>query len=151
MDDRSAREALDRAKVMDLIAGYAYFYDEGELDEFIDLFWDDAVLDISPDPGFFPLPLTGRAAIDVAYRGRYSEVSVEARRRHIQSNTLFLSTSPTEIRAATFLVAMSVPHGEGGVQLLGTGVYRDLFTCRDGIWRFQERNLIMDTLAPSGR
>lgn len=147
MEDRTAREALDRARIMDLIAGYAYFYDEGELDRFMDLFWEDATLDITPDPGFFPLPLVGRAAIDAAYRGRYAEVSVEARRRHIQSNTLFLATSPTEIRAATFLVAMSVPRDEGGVRLLGTGVYRDRFTCRDGEWRFQERNLTMDTLA----
>lgn len=147
MSDSTAHEAMDRARVMDLIAGYAYFYDEGELERFMDLFWDDATLDITPDPGFFPLPLVGREAIDHAYRGRYAVVSVEARRRHIQSNTLFLETSRDAIRTATFLVAMSVPKDEGGVRLLGTGVYRDLFTRRDGEWRFQERNLTMDTLA----
>lgn len=147
MNSRTAQAAMNRARVMDLIAGYAYFYDEGELDLFMALFWEDASLDITPDPGFFPLPLVGRDEIDRAYRGRYAVVSVEARRRHIQSNTLFLEYSGSAIRTATFLVAMSVPKDGGGVRLLGTGVYRDSFTCRGGEWRFQERNLTMDTLA----
>lgn len=138
--------ALEHTLIRQTIANYAIHYDEGELDAFVGLFAVDAFMDIQPPPGFFEVPLRGRDAIESAFRGRHAEVVAEgATRRHIIGNTV-VEVDGDSATATSFLLAMSIPRS-GGVEVIGTGVYRDVLRKDDGRWLFVERRLTMDTLA----
>lgn len=79
--ETTARRALDRLMIREVIDSYGAHYDEQRMDEFEALFTDDAVLDFEPDPGFFPLPLVGKETIGRHMRERNAEVSKTAQRR----------------------------------------------------------------------
>lgn len=147
MTDDATREALDRHLILETISRYGYHYDEGDLDAFVELFTDDAVVDITPDPGFFPLPLRGREAIRLAYAGRLAEVRRTAQRRHVQTNTIIHELNDARARASTFLSVFSVPHG-GLAEVRGTGVYDDVLVRHGGRWLLADRRLTMDGLKP---
>jgi alkylhydroperoxidase/carboxymuconolactone decarboxylase family protein YurZ len=143
----ASTEALDRLLIQELISSYGALYDDGHLDEFETLFAEDAVMHISPDPGFFPLPVVGRAAISEAMRGRHAVVSAEATRRHVTTNTIFHSLTADTAMTSSFLTVLSTPHG-GASELRGTGVYRDRLVKQGGRWLFAERRLTLDGLKP---
>lgn len=142
-----AREALDRHLILETISRYGLHYDEGDLDAFTELFTEDAFVDISPDPGFFELPLRGRDAIRSAYAGRLAEVLATAQRRHVQTNTVIHELTTDTAQATTFLSVFSVPHG-GQAEIRGTGVYTDVLVRRGDRWLIADRRLKMDGLKP---
>ena len=91
MTEQLITEAIDRLLIRETIDSYGTLYDAGQLEEFAELFADDAQLTIEPDPGYFELPLVGRDVIKEKMGQRYAEVSVVAQRRHVTTNTIFKS------------------------------------------------------------
>lgn len=140
----SPQPALDHIHIRETIAKYGLLYDEGELDAFVQLFTEDAVVDIQPPPGFFDVPVRGRDAIERAFRSRYAEVSLQGTRRHVITNTV-VDLDGDRASATSMLIAMVARHS-GELDLLGSGVYRDVLRRVDGAWLFAERRLTMDTL-----
>lgn len=132
-----------RSAIENTINRYSVLYDTGEFDALVDVFAEDAVFDVEPDPGFFPLPVTGRDEIVASLRARRAEVIESAVRRHVVTNTIVDECDGETARTRSFLSVISVPHG-GPPQLHLTGVYHDAFRHEDGAWRFTERKLRMD-------
>lgn len=142
------REALDRQLIGETISRYGYHYDAGELDDFVELFTSDAVVDITPDPGYFALPLRGREAIRQAYKDRLTEVLATAQRRHVQTNSVIHELTNDRARVSTFLTVFSTPSG-GGAEIRGTGVYKDVLVRDDARWLIAERRLTLDGFLPA--
>lgn len=144
--DRDVRQAIDRIMIGELIQMYGSHYDEGRMDEFDALFTDDAVLDFSPDPGYFPVPLAGKAMISEHMRARNAEVAAVAQRRHLTTNTIFEHLDGETARTESFLTVLSVAHGSNTPIINATGVYRDVFRKVDGRWLFAERKATLDAV-----
>jgi hypothetical protein len=97
MTDRSAIKLA----VCEVISSYAVFLDAGEFERVAGLFAEDAVMDISPPPGFMEVPISGRAAIVAALEARYHEVRLTGGRRHVCSNTIFECLSESSCSTRT--------------------------------------------------
>ncbi len=137
-------EAIDRLLIRELIDSYGSLYDDGRLEEFGELFAADAQMSIDPDPGFFELPLVGREDIRDKMGERYAVVSESgAQRRHVTTNTIFKSLTPTEASTESFGTILSAEEG-GEPELRATGVYYDTFTKVCGEWKIQTRHLVLD-------
>lgn len=135
-----------RLDIADLIAKYAVHLDAGEFDPLEALFTENAIFDITPDPGIVPVPVQGRRRIREVLEERYRVVSQQAQRRHVMSNTVIDEFSGGHAQSRTFLTVLSIPKGGGGPELHGTGVYNDRFELVDGRWLFAERRLEVDAL-----
>lgn len=142
----TAEEVAARAEISDVISRYSVHIDSGEFERLQALFAEDAVFDIVPvpDPVFMKVPIRGGRAIRDALEGRYRVVIKEAQRRHVNTSTIFDELSADHAATRTFLTVLSVPKGPGGLELRGTGVYKDKLVRKDGVWRFQERLVMMD-------
>ena len=143
MDD-IARAALDRQLMTELVNQYSAFMDSGEFDRMRPIFAEDAVWDISPDPGMFPIPVKGRDAIIATLEARYREVSAVAQRRHVTTVTIFDAQSDTEAASRTFLTVFSIAKATGTLELRSSGVYHDKFSKRGGHWQFTHRLMVAD-------
>ncbi len=143
MTEQLIMEAIDRLLIRETIDSYGTFYDAGQLEEFAELFADDAQFTIEPDPGFFELPLVGRDVIKEKMGQRYAEVSVAAQRRHVTTNTIFKSLNRTEAETQSFGTILSAEAG-GIPELRATGVYHDTFIKVEGEWKFKFRHLVLD-------
>lgn len=144
--DTSARRAIDRLMIGEVIDMYGSHYDEGRMDQFAELFTDDAVLDFEPDPGYFPTPLAGKAMIAEHMGARNAEVAAIAQRRHLTTNTIFESLDDDTARTESFLTVLSVEHGSNAPIVNATGVYRDVFRKVDGRWLIAERKATLDAV-----
>lgn len=144
--DNETRRAIDRLLIGELIQKYGSHYDEGRLDDFVALFTDDAVLDFDPDPGYFPVPLVGRAMIAEHMGARYAEVSAVAQRRHLTTNTIFEHLDDDAAATESFLTVLSVEHGSNTPIVNATGIYRDKFRRVEGRWLFAERRARLDAV-----
>ncbi len=138
-----------RLGAMQAINAYGVYYDEGRLEEFAELFTEDALVDITPPPAIMKVPLRGRREIADAYAARHREVTAGGGgRRHVCTNTVFESVSPDECVATTFLISFATLPGRAPTPI-GSGVYRDRIRLEDGRWRFAERRLALDGLVQS--
>jgi alkylhydroperoxidase/carboxymuconolactone decarboxylase family protein YurZ len=144
--DIAARRAIDRLMIGEVIDMYGSHYDEGRMDEFVELFTDDAVLDFKPDPGYFPTPLIGKEMISEHMRARNSEVAAVAQRRHLSTNTVFEHLDDDSARTESFLTVLSVEHGSNAPIVNATGVYHDVFRKVDGRWLLAERKAELDAV-----
>ena len=130
--------------IKEAIDSYGALYDAGRLDEFAELFAEDAVLDFDPDPGFFPLPARGRDTIVGHMTDRYEEVKKTARRRHVTSNVVFSHLDDYSAHTQSFLTVISVDHGATEPVLRATGVYHDVFRKTGDRWLIAERRGVLD-------
>jgi hypothetical protein len=142
----AAIRALDRLLIKEAIDAYGSHYDEGRMDEFVELFTEDAVLDFSPDPGYFPTPLVGKEMISTHMRARNAEVAATAQRRHLTTNTLVTHLDDTTAHTESFLTVLSVEKGSNTPFVNATGVYRDVFHKVDGRWLLAERKATLDAV-----
>jgi hypothetical protein len=149
MADDELAELLARMRIAELVDRYGVYIDAGEFDDLERLFSEDAVFDITPDPGIVPVPIHGSRRIRDALEQRYAVVSREAQRRHLMTNLVIDELTDSTARSRVFLTVLSVPKVGGGVEVRGTGVYNDRFERRDGRWVFAERKLTVDVLATS--
>jgi alkylhydroperoxidase/carboxymuconolactone decarboxylase family protein YurZ len=143
MSDKEMLKAIDRLLIRETIDSYGTLYDAGRLEEFGNLFAEDAQLSFEPDPGFFKLPLVGRNEIREKMGQRYAEVSLTAQRRHVTTNTIFKTLDHSEAATESFGTILSVDFG-GEPELRATGVYHDTFSKVAGQWKFKTRHLLID-------
>jgi ketosteroid isomerase-like protein len=117
----------DREAIRALLSGYSHFYDDGRLDDFVELFADDGVLQLGPDG-----PLAGdRQAIRSAL-----EQPIQARNgiRHFTTDELIEFTGDDRaVGTCRFSVRMT------GRAFDGT--YHDEYVAGPGGWRFARRTI----------
>jgi 3-phenylpropionate/cinnamic acid dioxygenase small subunit len=140
------RDAASRQAITEVISRYGVYIDAGEFDALETLFAEDAVFDISPDPGVVPVPVHGRRNIRDTLEDRYKAVSPTAQRRHLMTNVVVDELTGDEARSRCFLTVLSVPKTGGAIELRGTGVYHDHLRRENGTWLIKERRLVLDAL-----
>jgi ketosteroid isomerase-like protein len=131
----SAREAI-----RELVAAYAHLADGGRLDELIELFAEDGVLQGGDAP-----EARGRAAIRRFFEGTGSDlrqVTTVALIRHHVSNLRIEISSPDEARGTSYFFVIT----DRGPDHWGR--YRDLYVRFEGRWLFQHRRARLDGFAP---
>jgi ketosteroid isomerase-like protein len=133
-------ELVAREAIHDTIARYPHYVDGGDLDELVDLFTDDGVLEITGEGAY-----QGRAAI----RGFVAEVggdlaaaSAGPRIRHHVTSVVIQLEGQDRARAACYFLAVT----DAGVDHWGR--YRDLLVREGDRWRFAHRLVRTDGIDP---
>lgn len=140
--DRDLAELVESRRIEQLIASYGLLYDSSDFERFADLFTKDARYNIAPDPGLFPLPVTGRDAIvdSMAGRRNHTASTSGASPRHLSTNVLVYDLHEDQARVASFLV-VCFAHPDGSYELRRSGTYIDTVRKDSGVWRFSSRHL----------
>jgi ketosteroid isomerase-like protein len=132
-------ELAAREEVRAAIHRYAHLVDRGRLDELLELFADDAILEI-PDAE----PACGHAAIREVFARAASHLARAGGPplvRHHVSNVVVDVTDPAAATAESYFLVL----GARGPDHWGR--YRDRFTCTSGRWLFQHRRVRVDARA----
>ena len=132
----AAREAL-----RELVAAYAHLADGGRLDDVAALFAEDGVLRIDDRPA-----LEGRAAIRAFLGGTQASVRAAAVARplvrHHVSNLRLTLDGPERASGAAYFLVLT----DRGLDHWGR--YRDRYLRLAEGWRFAERRVRVDEMAP---
>lgn len=142
MQDSSSSEALFAASR--LIAEYALSYDAGDFVRFAAIWTEDAEFTTDPDFGMLPVPMRGRTTIVDAFQALWHG-NTGYGIRHYASNVRVISAGQDAIVSLAAMVAVSDPGRRGQQVTHRTGLYRDSFVLRDGVWRFARRSLRYDS------
>ena len=138
----SVGRLVDLQAIRNVIEIYGHFFDSGDFEGFSDLFTEDAFYNISPDPGLFPLPVSGRDSIVASMSGRHAvnERELAIQSRHMSSNIVINDLTSRSASAVSFLLVVSV-HDDGSVDARRSGTYVDRLRKENGTWRFASRQL----------
>lgn len=139
----------ERQAILDLISEYSYTYDENRIDDFVELFADDAKTYIYLAGSDAPLTETSsnaerRVAIQELRDGPINEAGMP---RHFQTNTVLTRVSGNRISGRTMVMGTQQPYDGSSARILFTAVYEDEFVVSEGEWRFAVRRGLLD--APS--
>jgi hypothetical protein len=144
-------ELIARESIRDLVARYNAAGDSGRFDEMVELFWDDATMEISGPDG--PDVRRGRDGIrsiftDVADRWKPDDISAgsDAVRQHYMRHrvaTLVIDVEDEHTARGYSYFEVVMPHG-----LDHWGRYFDRFEARDGVWKFAHRRVRGDASRP---
>ena len=142
----------DRQEILDLISEYAYAFDEDRIEEFVQLFAEDAKTYIYFAGSDTPLTETSsnaerRIAIQEVRSGPINQPGMP---RHFQTNTLLKRISPDRISGRTMVVCTQQPYDGSEARILFSGVYEDEFVYSDGRWRFASRRGLLDATSVPG-
>ena len=128
----------------ELVQKYSMYMDAGEFDRMAEIFAEDAVFDLKPDPGMFPLPVRGRTAICETLAKRFGALSEVVQRRHITSVFVVDEQTQDTASARSFMTVTSAAKKSGMVTLHASGIYHDRFVRREGRWQILERVMVAD-------
>lgn len=131
--------ADDKFAIQELFARCAYAYDERKERLLADCFTTDAVFTLRIAGGDLVGPFEGRESIMGLMTGSMAEQTDV--RRHVVSN-LFFEEEGAEPVAISGLTLIATENED--IQLLSAGIYRDVVTKQEGIWRICKRHLDLD-------
>jgi hypothetical protein len=158
----------DRADILDLIALYPLTFDDQCVDEWVNLFTEDAFLEYSWDFGKQRRPYEFGSGPQFYVKGHdqlrqfalndkaFAEKGGTIVRRHTQPNTVIRRVSD-DVAVATSLTLITFYGAEGSgdwyppahhAPTYITGFYRDEFAKLDVGWRFSARSGIFDPAMP---
>jgi hypothetical protein len=129
-------ELVAREQVRETIARYAHLVDRGRIDELLELFTPDGVLEANDLP-----PARGREAIRAFLGGTKERLAAAATApwiRHHVSSVEIRVESPTAATADSYFLAIT----ERGPDHWGR--YRDRLVAVDGRWCFAHRRVRVD-------
>lgn len=130
----------DRLEITDLIHRYAHHADAGELDAFVALFADDAVLGIGL-PG-----VRDKASLARAMQQRPAPAA-DTQTRHVMTNLVFHEQSTEAASGALYFTFISTTAGKPTP--LMTGQYTFTVGREGGRWRIRRWLAIMDGVVPN--
>jgi 3-phenylpropionate/cinnamic acid dioxygenase small subunit len=133
-------------EILQVVAKYCMYMDNAEFDAFEALWAEDAVFDVSPNPGIVPVPASGRRRIREICEERHEHNIKTVLHRHAVSNTVFDELTADGARVRSQVTMSEIVWSAGMIALRGTGEYRDRFVRRGGRWLFAERVLVLDML-----
>uniref|UniRef100_A0AAU3H6W1 Nuclear transport factor 2 family protein n=1 Tax=Streptomyces sp. NBC_01401 TaxID=2903854 RepID=A0AAU3H6W1_9ACTN len=124
----TSAQASATAHVQAAVAAYAHALDADRVDDLVELFWPDAVAEITGVGTF-----EGHDAIRAGYAG-FSPTQPQL---HLVGNTVVTSATDDEATAVSNLAFFQRDASGWAVRLVGR--YDDVLRRRDGEWRFQRR------------
>ena len=131
--------AEQKLLINELLARWAYAYDERDEAMLAACFTEDASFSMRIAGGDLVGPFEGREAIMGLMTGAMSEQTDV--RRHVISN-IFFENEGEQPKVISNLTLMATENG--AIQLLAAGVYRDIVINQSGIWRIASRHLDLD-------
>ncbi len=142
----------DRQEILDLISAYSYTYDEDRIEEFVDLFADDADTYIYLSGSDSPISETSsnaerRIAIQAFRSGPINQPGLP---RHFQTNTELKRLSANRISGRTMVLGTQQPYDGTEARILFSGVYEDEFVLSGGRWLFALRRGRLDASSLQG-
>ncbi len=131
--------AEQKLQIHELLARWAYAYDQRDVEMLAACFAEDAVLTMRIADGDLVGPFEGREAIMGLMTGSLAEQTDV--RRHVVSNQFFTSEgeSPELISNLTLFATEN-----GEIQLLSAGLYHDSVKQVDGRWVLSKRHIALD-------
>jgi len=131
------------AEVQQLIAGYAEYVDEGDLDGYANQFTEDGVFENRGGR------LEGREAIRewVASLIEAGRVGSKSSLRHVLGLPV-IRGDDQQCTARTYVMIPGMTES-GDVELPMVGTYRDTIVKVDGRWYFKQRSIVMDLTSAS--
>jgi hypothetical protein len=136
-------ELIAREQIRDLVARYNATADSGRFDDTIEVFADDAVMEVGDEV------LAGRHAIRSLFAATKDSIADRAGDqpryvRHLTATLQIDVTSPTEAKGRCYFQVL-LPHG-----LDHWGRYLDSYGLVDGRWVITHRRVIIDGWAEGG-
>lgn len=135
----SVMEKLSAATHLEIVGAcerlchdYAYFVDAGRLEEWLDVFAEDAVMVL------FGKTSNGKAAIKA---GMAAAGGGGGGSMHVTSNIRIVPTSETEAEGSAYVVVYVKPQAgaTGPLAPVAVGIYRDRFKRTSDGWKFARR------------
>ncbi|HEX7034632.1 MAG TPA: nuclear transport factor 2 family protein [Pseudomonadales bacterium] len=130
--------ARDRLEITNLIHSYAHHADAGDLDAFLDLFAEDAAVDIGI-PG-----VRDKASLSRAMRARPPAADMKS--RHVMTNLMFREQNADSATGSLYFTLMSSAAGK--VAPAATGQYTFTVGRADGRWRIRRWRAEVDGAGP---
>lgn len=141
-------ELVVRESVRDVIARYNSYGDSGRMEDLLDLFTEDAVMDMEDDV------FTGRQAIADGFLAAGRKFVVFAKEskaprdlpvlRHLTATHVIDATSETSATCTSYFLTMMHKGPDHW------GSYTDAFREEDGRWRISHRRVVVEGAAPGG-
>jgi hypothetical protein len=136
-------ELIAREQIRDIVARYNATADSGRFDDTIEVFADDAVMEVGDQV------LEGRPAIRELFAATQDSIADHAGDqpryvRHLTATLQIDLTSATEAKGRCYFQVL-LPHG-----LDHWGRYLDSYGLRDGRWDNPPRRVVTDGWAPGG-
>ncbi|MBV1931465.1 MAG: nuclear transport factor 2 family protein [Porticoccaceae bacterium] len=131
----------DKEAIRDLLSAYCFHVDDGEYDQWAELFTEDATLlagELATCQGRAEI----KAFIVVAVGG-----DVPAR-KHCTINAM-IEVSGAKATSQSYIIVVRAEDG-GGIVTSLAGRYQDELVKKDGEWKFQKRIICMDILGDLG-
>ena len=129
----------DKLEVHELLAKWAYAYDERDVAMLENCFTAGASFSMRIAGGDLVGPFEGREAIMALMTGSMDEQTDV--RRHVISN-IFFDESAEVTTVVSNLTLVATQNGE--IELLTAGVYRDEVVEEEGAWRVSRRHIELD-------
>ncbi len=135
--DEIVRRLADLESIRDLARRYAHFVWQKDVEGAIDLFSDDAVMDMGDRP-----PIEGRAALLAEYEATF----------HLSSFKPFVHNHVVELDGdrATGTVYLDLRASAEGTPMAGHGFYLDRYIRTPPGWKFEYRRLTMEEYTERG-
>lgn len=130
----TAAGLVDRLNILDVLARYAWAYDERNIAALESGFVEDAVWEGSVAGTFAIEPIRGRQAISEWLQGHMA--AQKDQRRHNAINHVFVSQTETTAEVLSYLLLTSA--SDGATSVVTSGFYRTSFVKADGeVWQIQ--------------
>jgi uncharacterized protein (TIGR02246 family) len=135
MTDAMVSRVAAELEIRNAISRIAILADQGELDEYIELFTEDSVWDLAG------APKQGRVDIRAGAERRRQEgvTGPGTATRHVISNVAVSVDGPDTATADAYFVFLR--ETSTAPTILNMGVYHDRFVREDGTWRLAHRHI----------
>jgi ketosteroid isomerase-like protein len=137
-----ASELEEKEAIRDLMSAYCFHVDNGEFDQFVGLFTEDAIFEAGPFGR-----LQGRRAIYEFINGQVPRPGEGPARKHCTLNHV-IRVHGIEARADSYIVVLR--ESSAGIMASLAGRYEDLLVKEAGEWRFKVRKIHFDISADLG-
>ncbi len=142
--------ADDRQAILDLIAQYGYMYDSNDVEGYIALFHDDAVMHVyvpgQTTPVFTHRSHSERRAFMLERRGTLAQQGIQP--RHYQTNPVLTEVGEGLVRGQTMLLLTHLRPGEATPRVMSTGICQYEFRRSADGWKFSRRDSYGDVAPP---
>jgi uncharacterized protein (TIGR02246 family) len=131
MAQTSTLDAGARQDITELYARYAQAHDQGQAEEFADLFTEDGVFNAAAEP------IRGRTALVAMVR---AATAAGGGLRHLMSAIMVDPVADAPDRATGAAYVQVVAIDDTGLRLITMGRYTDEFVLDNGRWRFRSHH-----------
>jgi ketosteroid isomerase-like protein len=130
----------NRNEIENVLASWAFGYDERDVPRMADCFTADAVMTMDIGGGEQMGPYTGHAEVMQHFTDHHAIQTDQ--RRHVTTNVVIIEQTDTTASVCSYLTLLVTD--SGSTRLQATGAYRDQFVLDGDRWKIRRRHLDLD-------